>query len=162
MTDKPSLIERLENEADLCRNEGAQDIADLIDEAVLAQARAERDAASKLADSRLVSLRYVFEQLSIIQPDDDDNRPIEKVARNVVAKYQAAEQYAQGLEGVLRRIKSIFLPGGPWTFLHEIIDAALAKNSSPAGRIASDDTGPVGLGPRTILVAVELANLLEE
>lgn len=30
---EPSLIERLRDEADLCRNEGAEDIAKLLDEA---------------------------------------------------------------------------------------------------------------------------------
>ena len=34
MTDKPSLIERLSDEADLCRNDGADDIAALLDEAL--------------------------------------------------------------------------------------------------------------------------------
>lgn len=42
MTD---LIERLSDEADLCRNEGADDIARLLDEARVALEAAQRDAA---------------------------------------------------------------------------------------------------------------------
>lgn len=56
-----SVIERLSNEADQCRNDGAEDIAKLLDEAV---------AALSAADVALAAL-YV------VRPDnwDDDDDP---------------------------------------------------------------------------------------
>lgn len=43
MSTEETLIDRLNNEADLCRNDGADDIANLLGEAVAALEEAEKD-----------------------------------------------------------------------------------------------------------------------
>lgn len=67
MDKQPDLISRMQDEADLCRNEGASDIAALLDEATEAL-RVERERCAKpVPDEWLVKVRRLvqgFEHVS--------------------------------------------------------------------------------------------------
>lgn len=76
VTPLASLVERLRDEADLCRNDGADDIAELLDEAAttLEALAAERDAL------KAVAIQYRDDLRHPPSPDSKDRR-LEMIAK---------------------------------------------------------------------------------
>ncbi len=71
MTDTTDLIQRLSDEADLCRNDGATDIAGLLDEAqaALEQQAAQIEALRADAERLTTALNKIAERQNSDWPD---------------------------------------------------------------------------------------------